>query len=88
MRSLLLEAVIGSLLVKPFKQARYGSLQLAAFIGSLLMKVVKLLDPSTLEAVGQKWDPFNFEVRGSPCKLALCDDGHELSSLPDQATQG
>ena len=42
---------------------------------------------STLEEVGQL-SPSNLEAHGSPCRLVLCDDGHELSSLPDQATQG
>ena len=43
--------------------------------------------PFTLEAVGQL-NPSNIEARESPCGLALCDNGHELSSLRDQATQG
>ena len=40
---------------------------------------------------GGSWptrDPSKLEACGSPYKLVLYDDGHELSSLPDQATQG
>ena len=26
--------------------------------------------------------PSNLEAHGSPCRLILCDDGHEMSSFP------
>ena len=45
-------------------------------------------DPFNLEAYGQNDIPPSREAHESPCRLALCDEGHELSSLPDQATQG
>ena len=38
-----------------------------------------------LEAVGQL-SPSNLEARGSSCESILCENGHKLSSLPDQAT--
>ena len=50
-----------------------------------LWRQLRLLGPSTLEAVGQL-SPSNLEARGSPCGLVLCDNGHELSSLLNQAT--
>ena len=43
MRSLHLEVVIGSLLVKIVKLIRYESLHLEAVIGSLLVKAVKTI---------------------------------------------
>ena len=66
------------------------SLHMEAVMRSLYVKAViwKLWDLSTLEVVGQNEIPLNLEVRGSPCRLLLCDDSHELSSLPDQTTQG
>ena len=41
---------------------------------------------SILEAISQL-SPSNLEARGSSCRIVHCDDGHELSSLPYQATK-
>ena len=66
----------------------------------LLWRHVIRLDPFILEAHVARRDPFNLKAHGqneippslkacgSPCRLVLCDDSQELSSLPDQATQG
>ena len=51
------------------------------------MKTVKNVGPSFLKAVGQL-SPSNLEACESRYRLVLCDNDYELSSLPDQATQG
>ena len=49
----------------------------------LFWRHVAKLDPSDLEARGQNKIPPSLEACGYSCKLILCDDGYELSSLPD-----
>ena len=63
-------------------------LHVEAVMRSLHMKSViwKLWDPSTLEAASQNEIPSTLKACRSPCILVLCDNGHELSSLPDQTT--
>ena len=58
------------------------------YLDPSLWRQLKLWDPSTLEAIGQNEIPPSLEVYGSPCRLVLCNDGHELSPLLDQTTQG
>ena len=58
-----------------------------SYLDPSLWKQLRLWDPSTLEVIGQNEIPPNVETYGSPCRLVLCNNGHKLSSLLDQATQ-
>ena len=64
------------------------SLHLEVVIGSLLVKVVKTLGSLYFRGSWPNKIPPNVEARRSPYGSVLCDDDHELSSLPDQATKG
>ena len=55
--------------------------------GSYEVRSLLVRSTSTLETVGQMRSS-NLEAHRSSCESVLCDDGHELSSLPDQTTQG
>ena len=63
---------------------RCGPFTCRQLLGSSLRRQLKLLDSSTLEIVS-RLSPSNLEARRSPCRPVLCDNSHELSSLPDQA---
>ena len=80
LRSLHLEVVIRSLPMKVVKQIKCGPLHLEAVIKSLVVKAIKTIGSLYF---GGSWpaESLNLETRGSPCKLVLCDDGHELSSF-------
>ena len=57
------------------------------YLGPSLLRQLRLLGSSTLEAVGQL-SPSNLKACGFSRGSVLCDDGHELRSLPDQTIQG
>ena len=73
--------------MKEYEQIRCGSLYSNVVIRSLLVKAAKTFGSLY---IGGSWPAESLQFGGTwvPLPSVLCDDGYELSSFLNQATQG